>query len=448
MTNWTTFIYVLLPHPTEKLVLAQATPAGLTLPLKTQPERISFVNSQVIKPMLDELTGMPVNLLHYVARHLDEAAGKTYLVFLVEPRTQTYSIDGNWEVLEKVLENSDLPKEINTGLLSWQSVFRSGVTPKRRAPWALPGWHAEMEVWVVEQLSKLERGALISIEPLKTWSISCVFKVITESGILYFKASRDLPLFVNEGVALMHLADLYPGGIPVPAALAPNRGWMLLDDFGEMPNDEVPLEQRARMMQDYARLQFDSSQKIPALLSAGCKDRRLDVLLSQIDPLLADELVLQQLNPDEREKVKQIAPRLYDLLIELTSLSIPPAILHGDLHAGNVIIKDDTFLYFDWTDAAVSHPFFDMIHIFQIENEPHRMALQEAYLSIWEQSFSEADVRRAWELASVLYGFYHAVSYQYIARGIEDLVVSELNFAHFFLRNLLVGLEQLDSLQS
>ena len=447
MTNWTTYIYVVLPHPTEQLVLAQATLTGLTLPLNAQPERISFVDSQVIKPILDELTGMPVNLLHYVARHLDEAASRTYLAFLVEPRALEYSIGGVWESLENVLENCDLPNEMIEGLLNWQTMHRSGIIPERRAPWALPGWHATAEAWVIDQLARLERSALCNLEPLKTWSISCVFKVITESGVLYFKASRDLPLFVNEGVTLTRLADLYPGSIPVPVALAPERGWMLLDDFGEALGDDASLDQQVLMMQDYARLQINSSQKIPALLAAGCKDRRLDILLSQIEPLLADKLVLQRLNPDEHDKVKQIAPRLHSLLIELMSLPVPPTIMHGDLHAGNVVLTNDKFLYFDWTDAAVSHPFFDMIHVYWVEDEMKRMALREAYLAVWEQEFPKADVRRAWELADVLYGFYHAVSYQYIAHGIEDLVVSELNFAYYYLRKLLSGLEKLDNLQ-
>jgi len=397
--------------------------------------------------MLDELAGMPVNLLHYIAQSIDEEAGKIVLVFRVEPRVPEYSTDTDWGSLEMLLQNTDLPNEIKEGLLNWQAVHRSGIIPERRAPWALPGWHAEAETWVIDQLARLKRGALRNFEPLKTWSISCLVKVITESGDLYFKASRDLPLFVNEGVALTHLADLYPGRVPDPVALAPERGWMLLDDFGKAPDADVSLEQQVLLMQDYARLQIDSSKKIPVLLAAGFKDRRLDVLLSQIEPLLTDELALQQLNPDEREKINKIAPRLRDLLIELMSLPIPPAMLHGDLHAGNVLIKENTFLYFDWTDAAISHPFFDMLYVFRRVDDTERMALQEAYLAIWEQEFPAPDVRRAWELAGVLYGFYHAVSYQYIAHGIEDLVVAELNFAYFFLRKLLAGLEQLDNLQ-
>jgi len=160
--------------------------------------------------------------------------------------------------------------------------------------------------------------------------------------------------------------------------------------------------------------------------------------------LFDDELVLGFLTAEEREQLKQIAPQLRAVIADLFSLPIPVALLHGDLHAGNVILHEDSLLYFDWTDAAVSHPFFDMIHIFMEEDESKRTALQEAYLLTWEENYPKADVRGAWELAGALYGLYHAVSYQYIAHGIEDLVLPELNFAYHFLRKLLDGIKRLD----
>jgi len=426
--------------------MVQPSPAGVTLPVKIHPEKIWSANSQIMKPALDSLTGTTVNFLRYVAYFQDEEATRTYFVLLAEPRNAILPSDINWQPLEKILEKTDMPSALQEGLLRWQSERNTGVIPERRAPWALRGWHAGVDAWVENQVSRLGRGAIQNIEPIKSWSISCVLKVITESGILYFKATRDLPLFVNEGVTLTNLAKLYPRRVPRPVALAPENGWMLLDDFGGAPDGDAPLDNQVRLMQDYARLQIDSSQKIKALLTAGCIDRRLDILLSQIEPLLADELSLSLLNFDEREQVKQLAPRLRELLVELTSLPIPSTIIHGDLHAGNVIISDDSFLYFDWTDAAVSHPFFDMIHIFTEADETKKSSLQAAYLEIWEQSFSKSDVWRAWQLANVLYGFYHAVSYQYITHGIEDLVQPELNFAYYFLRKLLAGLNQLNSL--
>jgi hypothetical protein len=444
MTNWTTIVYALLPHPTQPLALVQNGATETDLPNVVYNDLIWPADTYFMRPMLEEKIGAPINILRYVARHSDQESSRMYTILLLELRSETLPHHALWQPIETILESTPMHPSLREGLARWQIETKSGLIPERRAPWALPGWYTQVESWIADQISRLGRGAIHNIQPVKSWSISCVLKVITESGIIYFKSARDLPLFANEGVVLTCLADLYPGRVPLPIAVQPEQGWMLLEDFGDVPDDLVLAEQ-ARLMQDFARLQIDSAQKVDALLAAGCKDRRLDILLSQIDPLLNDELALGQLTLDEREMLQQAPPRLRELMIELFSLPIPYAILHGDLHAGNAIPHQASFLYFDWTDAAISHPFFDMIHIFREENEAQKTALQEAYLGPWETSYSRVDVHRAWELASALYGFYHAVSYQYIAHGIEELVQSELNFAYYFLRKLLIGLQKLVS---
>jgi len=444
MTDWTTFLYALLPHPDELLVLAKSDTNGSTLPNIAHNERVGSPNTQLMQPLFAELIGVPINILGWVAFQREEEAHQVHRIHLLELRDVALPPNAVWRPLEEILENRAMPSELHAGLVRWQPEFRSGIIPDLRAPWAIPGWHAEVERWIADQVVRLGRGPIHKIEPVKSWSISCVLKVVTETGTLYFKVPRELPLFVNEGVVLSRLAALYPDRLPVPLAIEPEHGWMLLEDFGGQPGDDADLDKQARLMQDFARLQIDSSRKIEALLGAGCKDRRLDILLSQIEPLFDDELVLGLLTLEERVQLKPIAPRLRALIAELFSLPIPVALLHGDLHAGNAILRENSFLYFDWTDAAVSHPFIDMIHIFMEEDQAKKTALQEAYLLPWEEIYPKVDVRRAWELAGALYGLYHAVSYQYIAHGIEELVRPELNFAFHFLRKLLDGIKSLD----
>jgi phosphotransferase family enzyme len=445
MTNWSTIVYALLPHPEQDLVLVQSGSTGVDLPNSVIYDQVGPWDTYRLNPILEEKIGLPINMLRYVARHLDRESSQMYSIHLLEPRDELLPPHIIWEPLNAILEHTAMPAALRDGLKQWHTERESNFIPERRAPWALPGWHAQVEHWIADQITYLGRGPIHDIQPVKSWSISCVLKIFTKDGILYFKVARDLPLFVNEGMLLAGLADLYPGRVPRPLAVHPERGWMLLDDFGAVPDDNLPLAEQTRLMQDFARLQIDSVQKVGILLAAGCKDRGLDVLLSQIDPLLNDEIALAPLNIEERERLRQGGPRLRTLLTEVFFLPIPYTILHGDLHAGNVIPQGDSFLYFDWTDAAVSHPFFDMIHIFREEDKAQKITLQEAYLSVWEAHYSKADVRRAWELVSLIYGFYHAVSYQYIARGIEELVLSELNFAYYFLRKLLAGLQQLDA---
>ena len=60
-------------------------------------------------------------------------------------------------------------------------------------------------------------------------------------------------------------------------------------------------------------------------------------------------------------------------------------------------------LAFDWTDAAVSHPFLDLVTFVEerspLSTDPR---LKEAYLGEWEEYASPTDLRRALELAEEL----------------------------------------------
>ena len=41
-------------------------------------------------------------------------------------------------------------------------------------------------------------------------------------------------------------------------------------------------------------------------------------------------------------------------------LGVPETIQHDDLHDGQVFVRDGNYLFFDWGDSVVSHPFFSM----------------------------------------------------------------------------------------
>jgi Ser/Thr protein kinase RdoA (MazF antagonist) len=74
---------------------------------------------------------------------------------------------------------------------------------------------------------------------------------------------------------------------------------------------------------------------------------------------------------------------------QLTQLGIPDTLVHGDLSPRNIYIRDRGFVYFDWSDTCISHPFFDLIRfLYEIEKDlPHvpdaRSRIRNAYLEPW-----------------------------------------------------------------
>jgi hypothetical protein len=109
---------------------------------------------------------------------------------------------------------------------------------------------------------------------------------------VFFKASLSLPLFVNEGVVMAALAQVYPDHIPAPLAVDANQGWMLLDDLSESIGRDATIEQKVHLFQTMARIQIDSTSWIGSLIQMGCIDRRNPWLQSHLDGLLADEVIL------------------------------------------------------------------------------------------------------------------------------------------------------------
>ncbi len=304
------------------------------------------------------------------------------------------------------------------------------------APWASPGWQAQAEEWIHAEMIRL-REPVQTIQLVRKWCISVVQRVETTNRTVFFKASLDLPLFVNEGSIMAGLAQLYSDYVPAPLAVNTIRNWMLLEDLGEPVGREASIETKADLFRTVAGIHFQSTGRIDRLIEMGCIDRRIPWLRAQLEGLMADEVTLSLLTQAEREDLWQALPRLDSFLAELDALPIPPSLIHGDLHTGNVAFQDGKIQIFDWTDAAISHPFFDLDVIFSTEDTAARDALEAAYLSGWEQIFSAGQVRRALELARVVYGLYHAVSYQFILNNLDEADRPEINSAYYFFRQVL-----------
>jgi Phosphotransferase enzyme family len=108
------------------------------------------------------------------------------------------------------------------------------------------------------------------------------------------------------------------------------------------------------------------------LLDAGCLDRRLDRLAAQAQAWLPAVQATVDLpgvdaatwlSPEEEAGLRAAVPRLQARCAELAGHAVPPSIVHGDLHLSNVAGGPGGYLFFDWTDACVAHPFLDLATI-------------------------------------------------------------------------------------
>jgi hypothetical protein len=459
--EWQSNVYTIIFHTAESRVLMMPGATGWSLPSFQFSERLRFGNVAPVVHELRRTLNLEVTVLRWADVHYthEETHAQVDIIVTAESNIAAWVVPGGAQWIGQEDLNGlqfTLPQQrevIDTCLLEKET--RS--VPALRAAWERSGWFAHAASWIRGQLAQLDYTVVAPVEQIRIWGISCILRVLTTVGAVYFKVSpfpavddhRMFPfLFANEAALTRALAVLYPGHIPRPLAVDPTLGWMLLEDFGQ-PLREYPVRAMWEdALQAFSRMQVDSTRQVETLLASGCLDRRLDKLSGQIDSLLNDTQALVSLDKTEVEQLRAYAPLLKTMCNQLASYNVPPALVHGDLHPGNVALHQGSPTFFDWTDGCVSHPFFDAITFWGevdiMEDEPvARARLRDVYLAQWMDFEPMERLLEATALAEVLGALHQVVSYRHILANMEPPWRSGIGVGvAFWARILLKAMEQ------
>src|SRR5690606_4954923 len=119
-----------------------------------------------------------------------------------------------WIGIDELAQVSFVDKAQQTAVCATLNELASGQTPTLRAPSARPGWRHQAEAWIHSELTRLERPPSGPITLVKNWLLSCLLKVPTAQGTIYFKATHGSALMVNEAAMTYRLAERYPHAVP------------------------------------------------------------------------------------------------------------------------------------------------------------------------------------------------------------------------------------------
>jgi hypothetical protein len=315
-----------------------------------------------------------------------------------------------------------------------------------RVPWSRRGWYWDAVRWIEAQVARTGSQMLGPPEQLRAWARSCVLRVPTAGGNLYFKA---LPrMFAHELPLLERLSERHPRNFPHLLALDAPRLWLLMEDFGGTTLHtiaDVAVWEAA--LAELGRLQIELAARTDRLVANGVPYRGLDWLSAHIDWLLDSLPGLNvyghtPLSGEELSQLREFARRLKEMCSELESYNLPLSLEHGDLSASNIVVND-RFIYFDWSDCSISHPFFSLTAFYgesgvRLPNVPEVEArLRYAYLRPWTRFEPPDRLRSAFELAQVLAPLHGALGYYtHILPNMEHKWEME-NMPPFFLRIML-----------
>jgi hypothetical protein len=271
--------------------------------------------------------------------------------------------------------------------------------------WVQPDWLADAHAWIrdhVEPTGDLQQGHV------RVWST--VIRVPTRDGDVYFKAVSGVHAF--EPALTAELERARAGRVPELVAVDLDRRWMLMRDAGtrlrELVSSVDDLHHWEALLPSYADLQIAVAAEAGRLLELGVPDERLEGLAARLLQLLEDHDSLlighpEGLTPAEHQRLREAVPDVARMCSELAAYGIPETIQHDDLHDGNVFVRDGQYVFFDWGDACVSHPFHSLTVIlravaWRLRLEPggrELVRLRDAYL----EPFGGGDLADAADLA-------------------------------------------------
>jgi hypothetical protein len=339
-------------------------------------------------------------------------------VELTEPAARWSAPDG-WHEIDVERGALSIEPELYPRFAEWIAERLGHAAPDPlRAPWTRPDWYERACAWIERTLAAARLSPATAIVQHRHWGISAVMRVDTGNGRYWFKALCEH--FRNEPSATAFIAALTPGATAGVVAWDEGEGWMLLED---LPGEAAPDEHGHRpAFEHLARLQAVARDRDAELLAAGCTRRQVIEIPDDLANVLDDPMLAEWLQVDSA-RGERIVDWLVDAVAQVEQLGLPDVLVHGDFHPGNVRLAGDRTVIFDWSDAAISKPFVDvMTWATWLPHDPTaRDALWRSFADVWSDVLPPASWLELRPTLEGIAGAYHVVSYAGIVRSLDRL---------------------------
>ncbi|MFE9597037.1 aminoglycoside phosphotransferase family protein [Streptomyces hokutonensis] len=283
-----------------------------------------------------------------------------------------------------------------------------------KTPWDQETWRNAALGWARRELAArgLRETGRLGVR-LRPWSV--LVRIAVEGSVegptaVWLKANPPAGAF--EAPLTAALARWVPEYVLEPLAVDADRGWSLLPHGGELFwqfLDRTPADPRAweEPLRQYATMQRALIPHTKDLEQLGVPSARTTALPEVFDEVV--QFIEATAEPAaDPAQLHALRPLLLELCAELAELGIPDSLDHSDLHDGQLFHPEPgRYTFFDWGDAAVSHPFCSFLvpagRVRERYGPEALPRLRDAYLEPWTgNGHSAAELRRALTLATRL----------------------------------------------
>ncbi|MFC4108443.1 phosphotransferase family protein [Micromonospora zhanjiangensis] len=275
--------------------------------------------------------------------------------------------------------------EISGGGVDGSAQARSPDEPRRLA-YARPGGPAATARWARAALDR--RGIeLLRQRQFRTWNLSAIWQLTTSVGELWLKEVP--PILSFESTLVVRLGAELDG--PVPTAVHGCGTRFILRHVDGFDCYGASAARRVEIASTIHQIHAGAARLIPGLLDEGLPDRRGERALAGLEELSALVPAVER----HREQLRETA---LDRLAWAERDGLPPVLLHGDLHCGNVRSTATGHVILDWSNAFLGHPAFDVVRL--TEDLPPQQAghVVRAWAELWRGASGRREIGRSVDL--------------------------------------------------
>lgn len=339
-----------------------------------------------------------------VTAHLDELLGtRTAVLRLVDVSDP---VTGRGGRVTYHVEASEEPRNLDRSQRpDWDRITQPH--PFRTA-WAYPGGPRRLLDWAAQHVELT--GPPVQ---LKTWNLSCVYRLPTATGPVWMKATS--PFMRNDADIIQHVSRYDASLVPAVLASDTERQWSLLahapgEDCYQTDEDTI----RAVVRRWVAVQASAATEPLPS----GVPELPSSALPAELAKLLDGEAGAK-LGEQDRCEGQRLLERMPELVAELESAGLPHTLVHGDFHSGNWRSDGSTLTIVDWADAFLGDPAYDA---FRLSNwlPDHQVAdARRTWADAWRTLLPGCEPERATRPMTVLAHVISALVYQRFLDNIE-----------------------------
>ncbi len=319
----------------------------------------------------------------------------------------------SWTGLDEPLFGGDAPENLERMARVELDRLSGGALSEPSTPWTWPAsWHRSAREWTAANLPPPSDGHPWRMAQIRSWSISSVFRVTSGKRRLYFKASPSF--FASEVAVTRDVADRFPGISPKLMAADTERGWMLMEDLGNLTLSKTDSAELWReTMRTIASVQHGYADRIDTMEQLGIERRTTGAIVDTLadwtqNSSLAALRIYHKENDAALRRLEPSLGNIANMARRLEELGLPQTLEHGDLDSTNIFIQHGVPILMDWSDACISHPFFTPLTPTQARRNPD---IVEAYLREWTDYAPLESLRGGFEIAKPLSALESAFHY-------------------------------------